>query len=105
MIATSVAYALTRFGRPMTLRRRGTPPIDAVVIGTGPRGVAPSDPAAGTVQSDAKATITPGLGAIGAPPRRGDLLIADGRTYTVQDSMARMDGGMITAYDLLVRGG
>ena len=57
------------------------------------------------MQSDAKATITPGLGAIGAPPKRGDLLIADGRTYTVQDSMARMDGGTITAYDLLVRGG
>ena len=105
MLATSVAAMLARYGRPMTLRRKGTPDVDATVTGTGPRAVAPSDPVAGAVQSDARATISPGLGSITAPPKRGDLLIADSRTYTVQNAVARMDGATVTAYDLIVRGG
>lgn len=105
MAFNAVAYALSRSGRPMTLRRKGSPNVDASVTGTGPRAVSPSAPEAGTLQSDVRFTISPGLGAIAAPPRRGDLLIADGRTYNVQDSVARMDGATLTAYDLIARGG
>lgn len=104
-MSQSVAYALPQYGRTMTLRRRGAPNIDAAVMGAGPRQVAPSDPQAGIVQSDARVTIGPDLGALPAPPRRGDLLIADGRTYTVQDCTPRMLGVTLTAYDLMVRGG
>jgi hypothetical protein len=104
MISSSVHLLLQKYGRPMTLRRKGTPDKEVTVNGTGPRSTSPSDAQAGAIQSNVSFTISPPSGDVEAPPRRGDLVVSEGRTYTVQDAMARREGETISAYDLFAKG-
>lgn len=105
-----VAAALTKYGRLMILRRRtGTTNTftDVMVKGV-TRAFKPGELLGGLAQGDQQVTISnaeidaadwPG------PPRKGDLLIIDGRTWTVQGADPRMLGDDVLAHILWVRGG
>jgi hypothetical protein len=57
------------------------------------------------MQGDARVTLDAAPVATLAPPRKGDFIVADGRTWSVQGSHARMVGDDLAAYELWVRGG
>lgn len=109
-LAASTPRMLARNGRAMTLRRRvGTTAAftDVTVVGR-LRDFSPEQLVGGVMQGDAEAVIDAGpvLAAAGfAPPRKGDLLVVDGRTWAVQGCQPRAIGAQVVAYDLWVRGG
>lgn len=110
MLAGAAPRMLTRYGRAMTLRRRvgtGSTFTEVAVMAT-LRDFSPDRVVGGVMQGDAEAVIdaAPVLAASGfGAPRKGDLLVADGRTWAVQGAKPRAVGSAVVAYDLWVRGG
>lgn len=109
-LAAVVRSQLARHGRAMTLRRRvGTSGSFTEADAAGVlRAFSPQELAGGVLQGDARVIIDaqPLLAAPGlAPPQKGDFVVVDGRTWTVQGAHARMDGAAVCAYELWVRGG
>jgi hypothetical protein len=101
---------LARYGRAMTLRRRvgtGATFTDIAVTAT-LRDFSPEQLVGGVMQGDAEAVVgaTHVLAVAGfAPPRKGDLLVADGRTWAVLGCKPRAVASTVVAYDLWIRGG
>ena len=109
-LATSTGRMLARYGRAMTLRRRvGTGSTFTEISVTATlRDFSPDRVVGGVMQGDAEAVIdaAPVLDKSGfGAPRKGDLLVADGRTWAVQGAKPRAVGSTVVAYDLWVRGG
>lgn len=106
-IPLTVRGLLARNGRRMTLRRRiGTTSTftEAAALGV-LRGFSPDELVGGVMQGDARVILDAAPLAALAPPRKGDFLVADGRTWSVQGAHARMVGDDLAAYELWVRGG
>ena len=106
-IPASVRSLLVRHGRAMTLRRRvgmTTTFTEATALGV-LRGFSPDELVGGVMQGDARVILDATPVAALAPPRKGDFLVADGRTWSVQGAHARMVGDDLAAYELWVRGG
>lgn len=106
-LTTATTSLLTHLGRPMTLRRRvGTSATftDAVVQGYATT-YRPDEVAGLVRQGDMKVVIGPDTGAVSAPIKAPDMLVMDGRTYAVQGATPRMVAGVVSGYELWVRGG
>jgi hypothetical protein len=100
---------LERRGRPAPLRRRvgTTSSFTDVTVDVVSAGYQPQELVGTILQGDRKAVISndeieaaswPG------PPRKGDLLVLDGVSTTIQTSVAMYDKLGIIAYILQVRG-
>lgn len=108
--ASKIAVALLRYGRAMVLRRRvGTTSAftDVLVHGV-TQTYKPGELLGGLVQGDQQVTISdadidaadwPG------PPRKGDIIIIDGRTWALQGAETKYLGDAVLAHVLWVRGG
>lgn len=111
-VAESIAGALQRFGRQMTLRRNQIGPggvqipLDVVVYGT-PKNYAADELVGQLVQGDTEVTITnteiaaaqwPG------PPRANDKIIIDGKTRTIKGVEPKYLGTEILVYVCQVTG-
>lgn len=104
-----VADMIDQIGAAVTLRRPTGPsgitfdvPLMAVI-----RGYAPNELVGGIQQGDRRAIVSnrfilerqwPG------PPRRGDQLIVDGRTTTIQAVDSTEVGDLIVKHELQIRG-
>lgn len=107
MIPGAVRNMLARNGRAMTLRRRvGTTAsfTEADALGV-LRAFSPEQLVGGVMQGDARVILDAAPLAALAPPRKGDFIVVDGRTWSVQGAHARMVGDDIAAYECWVRGG
>jgi hypothetical protein len=109
-LAATTARMLARYGRAMTLRRRtGTTTsfTDVAVIGV-LHNFSPEELAGGVMQGDARIIIGAGpvIASAGfGQPRKGDFVVADGRTWQVQGAQARADGSTVVGYEIHGRGG
>ncbi len=108
--AAKVAKALSRYGQPMTLRRRvgtGSTFVSVVVRGVD-QDYKPDEIVGDIAQGDKRITISNAEIALAnwpGPPRRGDAVLMEGRLWTVQGSDARTLSSTILAHVLHVRGG
>jgi hypothetical protein len=109
-LAGVTARMLARQGRAMTLRRRvgmSSAFTDIGLLGR-IRDVRPDELTGGVKQGDAMVVIeaAPVLAASGfAPPRKGDFIVADGRTWAVEGCETRFVGAAVDGYELHLRGG
>lgn len=106
LVATTARHLAQR-GRPMVLRRRvGATAafVEATVQGF-LRQFRPEEVAGLIKQGDATVVLAPDIAPIPAPPRPGDSLVVDGRTWTVQGASPRRVGAALAAWDLHVTGG
>lgn len=99
---------LTRFGAPVTLRRRvGTTGsfVDATALGV-LRAYRPEQLTEGLKQGDARLIVDAVAAQAGGfdPPKKGDLAVLDGHTYTVQGCNQRDVGGNTATFEIWVRG-
>ena len=109
--ADSIAGALQKYGRPMTLRRKGAGPggsdFDVTVYGRS-RNYRPEELVDGVMDGDVEITFaTPDIIAAGwpAPPAVNDQMIIDGRLRTVQgEPEPKYLGTAILVYVCRVRG-
>lgn len=110
MLAAAPQRLLSRYGRAMTLRRRvGTgATFTEIAVTATLRDFSPDRIVGGVMQGDAEAVVdaAPLRAAVGfGNPRKGDLLVADGRTWAVLGAKPRAVGAQVVAYDLWIRGG
>ena len=109
-LATRVEADITRLGRAMTLRRRsGTTNTFTDVEVTGvPRAYKPGELLGGITQGDQRVTISNGEIAAAdwpGPPRKGDVIVIDGHTWSLLGAEPRYLGSAVVAHVLWVRGG
>lgn len=107
MIPAAVRGLLARNGRAVTLRRRigSTARFnEAETVGV-LRAFAPEQLVGGVMQGDARVILDAAPLADMAPPRKGDFLVVDGRTWSVQGAHARMVRDCAPAFECWVRGG
>ena len=108
--ATKVAAALARYGRAMTLRRRvGTTDTftDVTVYGV-TRSFSPAELVADIKQGDMEITISNSeitAAAWPGPPAKGDFIVVDGRSWTLQGAFPRNLSSTVLAFVLWARGG
>lgn len=108
--ASKIAAALTKYGRPMTLKRRqGTSSnFDSVTVNGVSRGYKPQKLIGGVVQGDREITISnaeiAAQSAYDGPPRKGDVVALDGATATVQGVETKYLSDDVLAHVLWVRG-
>ncbi len=104
----TVAHAIDRVGKPATLRRVAGPGrFVSVTLKAVWRGYQPQELAGGIVQGDREVRI--GNAEIAArkwpgPPRRGDQMILEGRTFTVMAADSPNIGETTAMHILQVRG-
>lgn len=109
--ATAYTAALAAVGRAMTLRRRvGTSASFTDVTVTGAtRDYRPGERAAGGIaEGDIEVTIGTAettAAAWPAPPRKGDLIVIDGRSWAVQGAETLRHAATVAAYRMQCRGG
>lgn len=112
-VADKLASVLTRFGRPMTLRRNTLGPnntqypLDVTVYGT-TENYTPNELIGGAItQGDTKVTIT-GTEMTAAqwpaPPKTGDKIIIDGKPRNVGSVEPKYFGSEVLVYVLQVTG-
>lgn len=99
-------------GRTMRLTRLGGTPPGSTTTNVNLSGVmhhyAPSELVAGIVQGDVRVEILNDEIATNnwpGPPRKGDRLLIDGRTYVLQGSTPAHDGAQVIGHSLWARGG
>lgn len=113
-ISDKLAGVLTRFGRPMTLRRNTLGPggvqypLDVTVYGV-TRNYKPNELVAGTgvVQGDTEVTLANAEIAAAqwpGPPKKGDVIIFDNRNTVVQGVEPKNLGTELLVYVAQVRG-
>lgn len=108
MQGTARRALLRERGRPMTLRRQGSPASPVVSVLGYSRAYQPGELQAGVQQGDVRIEILADeilAAAWPAPPRQPDRLTFDGRTFTVQGSTAIYDAAECIGYSLWCRGG
>lgn len=91
-------------GRPMSLRRQAV----AVTVQGSFRAYTPDQITGGIVQGDAQVSILDDEIAAAAwpgPPRRGDTMLIDGKTWALQGATPVHDGALLIGHDLWIRGG
>lgn len=105
-LAGVTARMLARVGRPMVLKRRqGTSDTFATVTVQGYLvAFAPGEITGEVRQGDARITIGPNAGALGAI-RTGDFVAVDGAEWAVLGVSPRHVGPAVAGYALWVRGG
>ncbi|MCA3378419.1 MAG: hypothetical protein INF64_15005 [Roseomonas sp.] len=107
MIVNAVPRMLARYGRAMTLRRRigtGTTFNEATADGY-IRAFSPEEITGGVMEGDARVILDAEPLTSLAPPRKGDFIVIDNKTWSVLGAHARMVTDNVAAYDLWVRGG
>jgi hypothetical protein len=105
--AADTYAALLEAGEPVLLRRIATPPV-AVQCAARVDDFAPHEIAGAVQQGDRRVIICNAeIAAAGwpGPPRRGDQLIIDGRTTTIQGCATLRIGSEVVRHTLQVRGG
>lgn len=108
--AEKIARALAVNGRPMLLKRRTgttTATTDVTVNGVA-QAYAPENLAGDILQGDCKVTISNAEIASAAwpgPPKRGDQIEIDGRTWVLRGVETKYLGSVVLAHVLHVRGG
>lgn len=109
-LAGVTARMLARYGRTIMLRRRvgmSSAFTDIALLGR-IRDVRPDELVGGVKQGDAKVVVeaAPVLAAAGfAPPRKGDFIVAEGRTWAVEGCETRFIATGVDGYELHLRGG
>lgn len=107
-IIASVRRLVLRDGQPVTLRRiaTGQAPV-SVSLTAVVRGYAPQELAGNLIQGDRHVILSNDEIAAAAwpgPPRKGDQLVIDGTTCSVQSCNTIRQGSAIARHDLVVRG-
>jgi hypothetical protein len=103
--AAKVAAALAKYGRDMALTRL---PSTVVTVKGVAQAYAPGEIVGGIAQGDQRVTISDAGIAASAwpgPPRKGDRIVIDGRTWTVQGCESKYLTASILAHVLWCRGG
>jgi hypothetical protein len=98
---------LAQRGRPMVLRRPGTPYIDVTVQGF-KAAFSPEQITGGVQQGDCRVQILADeitAAAWPGPPKNKDSVVVDGRTWSVQGATPLYDGATLLGFSLWVRGG
>ena len=100
---------LERRGRPASLRRRvgTTNAFTDVTVDAVSAGYQPQELVGTIIQGDRKAVISNDeieAASWPSPPRRGDLLVIDGVTTTIQVATPMFDKTRVVAYICQVRG-
>jgi hypothetical protein len=107
--AAKVAAALTRYGRAMTLQRRtGTATFTSVTVYGVTQNFDPDKIQGAVRQGDIRVVISNAEIAAAswpAPPRSGDFIVIDSKSWAVQGCDAKLLGSDVLAYELWVRGG
>lgn len=109
-LTKKIGSALRKNGRAMKLRRRiGTSATfqEVTVYGVS-QGYSPDEILGDISQGDQRVTISNGEIAAAqwpGPPKRGDVLVIDGRAWTVQGSNPRTLGEAVLVHYMHVRGG
>ena len=109
--AAKVAAALTKYGRPMTLKRLvGTGPTttDVTVYGV-TQGFKPEEFSGDVIWGDQRVQISDveiAAAAWPGPPRKGDKIVIDGRAWVLRaNAETKFLGDQALAHVLHVRGG
>ena len=113
-ISDKLASVLTRFGRPMTLRRNtlgpggAQYPLDVTVYGVS-RNYKPQELVANTGVSQGDTEVTLSNAEIAAaqwpgPPKKGDMLLFDSRPTVIQAVEPKNLGTELLVYVCQVRG-
>lgn len=109
--AASIAAALTKYGRPMTLKRRQgtTDDFDSVTVyGVDQATKSPDDRVDNFRPGDRTVTISDteiaAQSDYAGPPQEGDILVVDGREWLVQGCNTRHLGAVALAHVLWIRG-
>lgn len=102
-----IEAAIAEYGQTVTLRRVGSPNQD-ITLRARVNGFQPHELVGGILQGDRMVIV--GTVAMTAanwpqPPRKGDVVLIDGRTTTVQGCEAVNDGTETVRYNIQVRGG
>lgn len=106
MTPGEVYQRLARYGQTVTLRRPGTPDVDATVKAH-LRGGTPEDVLDDRNAADRSCTIAaadPGLAAWPVPPRSGDYVVIGADRWIVAGVDARPIGAADARWDLTIRG-
>lgn len=103
-------YEITKRARPMTLRRMtSTPNVYISITVAGVKwSYRPDQLVGGVLQGDAQVEILNDeifLKSWPGPPRRGDTMVIDGRTWTVQGNDALYEDVNPIGHSVWVRGG
>lgn len=106
--AAAISQMRRQRGTAVTLRRlvSGGPPIDVTVMAT-IMGYQVNEFVGGIVQGDRRAKISDDDIAVAAwpgPPRRGDQIIANGRTFTVQACDTATMGASVLSHTMQITG-
>jgi hypothetical protein len=109
MLAGTPARMLARYGRPMTLRRRtgSTTSFTEAAANGVLHQFSPEELSGDILHGDARIILdaAPVIAADLDPPRKGDHVVADGRTWQVLGAMVGIVRESPCAYELHVRGG
>lgn len=104
-LENSRRYEITKRGRMMTLRRGQ---LSAIQVRAMKWNFKPEQLTGGVLQGDCQVEIMNDEMAIAGfpgPPRRGDSMIIDGRTWTVQGNEAQYEASTLFGHSIWVRGG
>jgi hypothetical protein len=107
-VAATVADAVEQVGKPCSLRRlTGSNHYFEVIVRAVVRGYHPDDMVEGIAAGDMQAIL--GNNEIAAaqwpgPPRKGDQLSVDGRTWTIQGNNNADVHGLMAMHRLQIRG-
>lgn len=103
--ASSRRGMLAARGRAMTLRRTGQADLTVVGFATAYR---PEQVAGAVRQGDQRVAITAieiAAASWPGPPRPGDFLVVDGKTWAIEGAEPKHEGLVCAGFDLWIRGG